>query len=365
MISVTNTQNSIALQLLQSTSHSSANSSASARHSDPASIIGAISSGSDATNSPVTKALAEITRISLESGGEAISAGDDAKVTGTDFDDYIQVGNGATVNGGDGDDVIYSGHGSTINGGDGNDKIYTGFGSTVNGGNGDDWILGGAKSVMHGGEGNDRVAGGGEIHGDAGDDYVTGTGNLYGGEGDDTVVTGSTGSITDANTNAYGGVGNDTIQIYKGATGYGGEGNDTIEINYGEGAASGGVGDDRITVESNKDSDRVAIIKFDKGDDKDTIILQDGNATLELGSGLDADKINISYNEDGGEAVITFEGNENDQITISNDLRFSATNIVELKFADGSSQQITLDRGHGDYLGAGIEAYLRQTGQRD
>lgn len=289
MISIANSQNSIALQLLQSTSHSSANSSTSAGSSDPASIIGAISSESDETNGPVTKALAEITRISLESGGEAISGGDDTEVMGTDFNDYIQVGRGSTANGGDGDDVIYSGHGSTIKGG-----------------NGDDWILGGAKSVMHGDEGNDRVAGGGEIYGDAGEDHVTGTGNLYGGGGDDTVLTGSTGSATDANTNAYGGVGNDTIQIYKGATGYGGEGNDTIKLNYGTGVASGGVGDDHITVESNKDSDRVATIKFDKGDDKDTIILQDGNATLELGSGLDADKMNISYNKDGGEVVIIF-----------------------------------------------------------
>lgn len=328
-------------------------------------IVGNISSGSDATNSPVTKALGEITRIVLESGGEAITAGDDAEVTGTDFDDYIQVGNGATVNGGDGDDVIYGGNGATINGGDGNDTIYTGYGATVNGGKGDDWISGGVNSVMHGGEGNDMVAGGGEIYGDAGDDYVTGVGNLYGGEGDDTVVTGLTGSATDADAIAYGGAGNDTVIINKGATGYGGEGNDTIVMNYGKGVAAGGVGDDHITVGGNKDSDRVATIKFDKGDDKDTIILQNGNATLELGSGLDVDKMNLSYSEDGGEVVITFEGNKNDQITISNDLRFSASNIVELKFADGSTQQITLDRGHGDHLGAGIEAYLRQTGQRN
>ncbi|MEP2980972.1 MAG: hypothetical protein ABJO86_15895 [Lentilitoribacter sp.] len=351
MISVTNTQNSIALQLLQSTSHSSANSNASTGSSDPASIIGAISSGSDATNSPVTKALAEITRISLESGGEAISAGDDAEVTGTDFDDYIQVGRGSTVNAGDGNDTIVARWGSTVNGDAGDDKIFA-YGSIASG------------SVVHGGDGDDTIFTGGEVYGGAGNDTIQGGGNIYGGEGNDKIHGTDSGGMQ--NTTISGGLGNDEINAFgANTTVYGNEGGDTIKMNYGEGVASGGVGDDHITVGVNKNSDRVATIKFDKGDDKDTIILQDGNATLELGPGLDADKMNISYNEDGGEVVITFDDNEDDQITISNDLRFSASNIVELKFADGGTQQITLDRGHGDYLGAGIEAYLKQTGQRD
>lgn len=277
-------------------------------------------------------------------GGETIISDKGGKFSGGTGNDTIMINaEHAVVHGGDGDDYIRAS--GRIYGDKGNDRIE-GVGNLY-GGEGDDTIRG--TGNLYGDEGNDWLRGTGNLYGGLGNDRIEGIGNLYGGEGNDRIegtgdLFGGKGSdLIRGSGNLYGGEGDDTIEVRGSASkAYGGAGNDLIRVIIDSGTIEGGKGDDRIQIiGSASASDAVTVVKFNVGDGKDYVQALHGNVILELGAGFTAENTEISYSEGGRLAIITFDGNEDDQLTINNiDFRNQDASIFTIKFADGSTHEL-------------------------
>ena len=217
----------------------------------------------------------------------------------------------------------------TDNAGKGGELIVSNSGGKLNGGAGNDTIVAGAGSVIHAGEGNDYIRSAGQLYGDKGNDRIEGWGNLYGGKGDDTIT------LTHRASAAYGGAGNDKIIVRAGS----------VFTGYGDATAEGGKGNDFIQISGDAPSraaGETTTVRFNVGDGKDHIEANRADVVLELGEGFTADNMKISYSEYGETAIITFDGNEDDQITIANvdSVRDEAASTFTIKFADGSTYEL-------------------------
>jgi RTX calcium-binding nonapeptide repeat (4 copies) len=162
--------------------------------------------------------LAEI--IGTEGNDHLIGTEEGDSISGLGGNDLISgLGGNDTIFGGDGRDTILGDDGDDILFGQmGNDLIY--------GGNGNDLIddTSGDYNTLVGGEGNDDIRGVGLLMGGNGSDKLFGSGKLYGGEGNDYI------NVYGDGTYASGGAGNDiiTLDAAKNAQVYGGLGSDTI-----------------------------------------------------------------------------------------------------------------------------------------
>jgi Ca2+-binding RTX toxin-like protein len=236
-----------------------------------------------------------ITRI-LYGDSQVIVGGASSNVQGTDGDDIIWTGIGSSVSGGAGNDIITAGPLSTISGGDGDDQISTQGGSTVDGGAGNDTINTASYSTVTGGDGDDRISAGGRsvVYGGAGADIISiDNGEAHGGDGADTFMTSQRGNRIE------GGAGDDTIHLF----------GDTV-------------------------------LNYSAGDGSDTIRIFYGNSTLQLGEGFTAENTKISI--EGNKAVISFDGDESDQLTVNLYDAFSRGSLT-VAFSDGSTQELNFD----------------------
>ena len=311
MVSVTNTQNAIALQLLQNRNQASHNVETLDAKTGVARIR------PSAVNDTVNRAMAQLSRFIMDIEG--------GKVAGRNIWTSSHIaGVRSTDNVGKGGETIIRNDGGKFSGSKGNDTI----------------MVGTQNSVVHGGGGNDYIRASGEIYGDQGNDKIEGSGNLYGDDGNDTIKVRGNGST------AYGGAGNDviTLQQADGSTAHGGAGNDKISVQFSAGATvEGGKGDDRITVFTmdHKRADGATVVRFNVGDGKDFIKATHSDIVLELGEGFTAENTKVSYSEDGETAIVTFDGNEDDQLTIKRrDWGDDSASTFTLKFADGSTREI-------------------------
>ncbi|WP_246726477.1 calcium-binding protein [Rhizobium laguerreae] len=250
---------------------------------------------------PLKQAEGQITRILLESGGQFIIGGAFSDITGTDEDDIIRAGPGSWVNGGDGDDIISGSFEMNISGGAGNDTISVGSGSTIDGGEGNDTNSAGIGNTVIGGAGDDTISAAFEN-------------TVIGGVGNDAIVAAHRNSV-DA------GAGDDTISAGIGNTITGGTGNDKITIS-GLQAESYGSGSSGSTV------------KFEVGDGQDSISLIQSSSTVELGEGFTAENTKVTIT--GNKATISFDGNDNDGISVD----FFFDSALTLSFADGNTLEV-------------------------
>lgn len=137
-----------------------------------------------------------------------------------------------------------------------------------------------------------------------------------------------------------GGNGDDYVLVVGGrATLNGNEGNDKLSAGGYGNVLEGGTGDDIVTVfggavYSKEYEGETSYIKFAAGDGKDTVRLLDAEATLQLGEGLSSQNARISTSD--GFAVLTFEGNDSDQITIA----MTSKSNLTIAFADGSEMKL-------------------------
>jgi hypothetical protein len=189
-----------------------------------------------------------------------------------------------------------------VNGTEGDDKLtFTGRGVyNVETGSGDDSVI--AKSALIAGvslgDGKDSLkASGGliaDVDGGAGNDDIQLTGSLI--------------------MNVTGGNGDDTIKAAgKALIGIdGGDGNDTMYLEGARIFASGGKGNDSITIHQTDKEHGIAEYAFAAGDGQDTIAT-DGPLSLRL-SGYKASDLTVS--RDQNNLVITMKGSD-DKITVS------------------------------------------------
>ncbi|MBY5835896.1 calcium-binding protein (plasmid) [Rhizobium leguminosarum] len=304
--------NSTALTLLKGSSQSAA---APTKQSAASQILSSISGGN---LDPLKQAEGQITRILLESGGQFIIGGASSDIIGTDKDDIIRAGPGSWVNGGDGDDIISGSFEMNISGGAGNDTISVGSGSTIDGGEGNDTISAFGGSMVLGGSGGDTIS--------------AGIGNtVIGGAGDDTI------SAAFENT-VIGGVGNDAIVAAHRNSIDAGAGDDTISAGIGN-TITGGTGNDKITIsglqaESYGSGSSGSTVKFEVGDGQDSISLIQSSSTVELGEGFTAENTKVTIT--GNKATISFDGNDNDGISVD----FFFGSALTLSFADGNTLEV-------------------------
>ncbi|ACD91184.1 Hemolysin-type calcium-binding region [Chlorobium limicola DSM 245] len=217
--------------------------------------------------------------------------GDADMITGGAGDDDIRGGAGNDVlSGDDGRDSLYGENGADdIDGGDGDDSLYGGDGNDAMAGEeGSDWIYGeSGEDSLYGGNGNDALDGGDgddSVSGGEGDDY------LHGGHGYSewvyNAVTGGSDLVyhADGQNTLYGGSGSDTL--------YGSDGNDvlagdadadTLDGSTGSDSMLGGEGDDYLY-----GGGTTYVSTYDSATDIwDTMIIYDGNDTLDGGTGND------------------------------------------------------------------------------
>lgn len=284
MTSVSSVNNTAALAIMKSIVESNGANGQQAKASTPSGQI------SSMVSNTAQQAIGEIARILLENGGQVIIGGA--------FSD---------IQGGDGDDYIFAEAGSSVNGGAGNDYIEAGPSSTVHGGAGNDYMNTSSYSLAHG---------------DEGDDYIV---------------------LTGTRTTAFGDEGNDVLEsMMDGVTLHGNAGNDRLSASGNGNLLEGGKGDDVVSViggimqtrSENRGVTDASIIKFAVGDGKDTVRLLDAKATLQLGDGLSSEKTKVTIS--GDLAVLTFDGNDGDQITIAMTSKSSLT----IAFADGSEMKL-------------------------
>jgi Ca2+-binding RTX toxin-like protein len=132
--------------------------------------------------------------------------------------------------------------------GDGSDVIFVAGNniSKIDAGAGDDFVAAEGDAIVDGGDGNDLIYAR-TASGDAGDDIIYSDGFASGGVGDDTITLFSLDSENDdVSKIAYGGAGDDQIVASVQASIDGGEGSDVLILREG-GFAGGGTGDDRIS----------------------------------------------------------------------------------------------------------------------
>ncbi|MVA70670.1 RTX toxin [Agrobacterium vitis] len=193
---------------------------------------------------------------------------------------------------------------TSVTGTDGNDSLtFTGRGVyQVETGNGDDSLV--AKSAAMAGialdDGKDSLKASAtllsEIDGGAGDDDIQLTGSLImtvtGGDGNDTIK-----ASGDTLANIDGGAGDDTMYL---------EGSRIF--------ASGGTGNDTVTIHQTPGSNSVAEYAFAAGDGQDTITT-DGPLALQLGGFQQGD---ITVTASTHSLILTFAGSS-DKMTVTFD----------------------------------------------
>ncbi|NKM97434.1 calcium-binding protein [Rhizobium leguminosarum bv. viciae] len=287
--------NSTALTLLKGSAPSAA---ASTKQSAASRILSSISG---VNLDPLKQAEGQITRILLENGGQFIIGGAFSDITGTDKDDVIRAGPSGGVNGGAGDDIISGSFLMDISGGTGNDQISVSTDSTIDGGGGNDAISVGNRNTVAGGAGDDTISAAFE----------------------NTVI---------------GGVGNDTIGAAHRNSLDAGAGDDTISAGIGN-TITGGTGNDKITIsglqaESYGNGSSGSTVKFEVGDGQDSINLIQSSSTVELGEGFTAENTKVTIT--GNKATISFNGNDNDGISVD----FFFGSALTLSFADGNTLEV-------------------------
>ena len=254
-----------------------------------------IGGGSISIGGGTIQSIAYIEWVEGSNFGDTIIMGDDSAnftpVFGMGGNDHIIAGYyTGDIHGGDGDDIIDRGdspYGFQHFGEAGNDMLIGSYnGETLDGGDGDDQLIGnGGYDDLYGGAGNDMLDGGSygdNLRGGSGHDTIYGAGDadtIDGGSGDDTIYgdysplgSGNAISPSSNDENIFGGDGADIIygdqgddKIWSGQrdgdfgvqgthdTGlehdqlFGGEGNDTLAIGYGD-DADGGLGTDAISI---------------------------------------------------------------------------------------------------------------------
>jgi Ca2+-binding RTX toxin-like protein len=170
----------------------------------------------------------------------------------------------------------------------------------LNAGEGDDFIVVEGDSVIDGGEGNDLIFAR-TASGDEGDDILFSNGFASGGAGDDIITLFTLDAENDSSAKiAYGGTGNDQIIAAVRGNIDGGDGNDVLILRDG-GTAGGGSGDDRISAYSN------ATIEGGEGND-DIFLLENGK--VDAGAGDDTIVANRYSSVSGGQGndIVTLEG---------------------------------------------------------
>lgn len=319
MISISNSNNSIALTLLRSNPTSNSNSTLdngnNASQQGSNIISGLINSG------PQQKAADAIAKIVMDNGGQFITGGNNSTLEGGDRDDYIKgaLMSDVSVKGGAGDDTIITdgGQGTFIEGGDGNDNISTLNNVKISGGAGNDYISANAYNTVDGGAGDDRINVGGNLSRPQSGNVVDG------GTGNDTIMGQSYNVLN-------GGEGNDSISANQDFNVVsGGQGNDAIVIRGDSNTINGGIGNDTIGLDSDNN-----IVNFSIGDGKDNIALRSGTGnTIKLGEGLNQSDMKISY--EGTTATISFEGRD-EELTVE----FFTEDSLSIEFSDGESISI-------------------------
>lgn len=295
MVSVsssTATANSTALTLIKGSTQSAA---AATKQSAASQILSSISG---VNLDPLKQAEGQITRILLESGGQFIVGGAFSDITGTDKDD-----------------IIFAGPGSWVNGGAGNDKISGSFQMNVSGGAGDDTISVSSDSTIDGGDGNDTLS--------------VGIGSkVTGGDGNDAITIGR-----DNTLNA--GAGDDAVNAWRNNTIDAGAGDDTIHVGIGN-VVTAGTGNDKITISGiqAESGSSGSTVKYAVGDGQDSLTLIRSASTLELGEGFTAENTKVTIT--GNKATISFDGNENDRLSVD----FLFDSALTLSFADGSTLEV-------------------------
>jgi Ca2+-binding RTX toxin-like protein len=218
--------------------------------------------------------------------------------------------------------------------GDGSDVIFIAGNnvSKVNAGAGDDFVAVEGDAIVDGGDGNDLIYARTAL-GDAGDDIIFSDGFASGGEGDDTITLFSLDSENDTVAKlAFGGAGNDQIVASVNASIDGGDGNDALILREG-GFAGGGAGDDTISAWS------AATVEGGAGND-DIMLLVGGS--VDAGDGDDkvttgnyasvsGGKGNDTIDMSGG-GVYTFSKGDGSDVVDMKKTRFSLddTNTTRL-----------------------------------
>jgi hypothetical protein len=168
--------------------------------------------------------------------------------------------------------------------GAGSDVVFIAGNNTtrINAGAGDDFVAVEGEAVVDGGDGNDLIYAR-TASGDAGDDIIFSDGFASGGDGDDSITLFTLDREGDTVAKlAYGGAGNDQIIASIKANIDGGTGDDVLILREG-GFAGGGDGNDTISAWDK------ATIEGGDGDD-DILLFQGGTAD----GGAGADKISTS-----------------------------------------------------------------------
>jgi Ca2+-binding RTX toxin-like protein len=199
----------------------------------------------------------------------------------------------------------------------------------LNAGEGDDFIVVEGDSIIDGGDGNDLIFAR-TASGDAGDDIIFSNGFASGGEGDDIITLFTLDSESDVSEKvAYGGSGNDQIIAAVRGNIDGGDGNDILILREG-GTAGGGSGDDRISAYQNA--------TIEGGDGNDDIFLLE-NGTVDAGAGEDTVVTNRFSSVSGGKGndTITLEGGGT--YTYRKGDGVDRVEIGKIKFADGEQNK--------------------------
>lgn len=239
--------------------------------------------------------------------GETISL--DELLTGDDLNESLLSDEQSGVTDLSGDDLI-------IYTGDADDVITTGAGDDlIDGGAGNDVIDAGAGAdEVHGGLGDDALTGGDgddDLYGHVGDDSLLGgAGNdaLVGGDGQDVLEGG------DGDDSLSGDLGNDTLTGGNGAdVMFGGSGDDVLDgrddgsIDF----LNGGAGDDYII--SGMDD------HLNGGTGADTFAMAVNSGTFVDDFDIDEDTIEVAYDADGGEPVLSFFDNDDGAVLMADD----------------------------------------------
>ena len=237
------------------------------------------------------------------------------KIVGSEGNDTLNGDIGDdTIEGGNGDDYLNSGAGNDkLYGNDGNDSFDGGAGNdTLNGDAGNDSLYGGAgNDMLNGADGDDTLKGGegyDSLDGGAGNDVLYGgadNDSLYGRPGNDTLFG------DDGNDKLEGDAGDDSLTGDAGNdTLYGDDGNDMLSGGAGDDYLFGDVGNDTLTGGAGRDT---FLIWKDGGND--VIMDAASDDTLQLGEGITADDLLVTF--DGDNLVLTI-GTTGQTVTLQN-----------------------------------------------
>jgi Ca2+-binding RTX toxin-like protein len=243
------------------------------------------------------------------------TSGDDFLAGSTGADTIFALAGNDSIFAGEGDDLVYASDGDDlVGGGDGDDTLGAGEGNdTVFSGLGADVVYAAAgEDLIFGGEDDDELftgTGGDTAFGGSGADRLFGFADddrLGGGDGDDTIGGGA------GDDTIYGGAGNDVVFASEGAdVVFGGSGDDVIYLGAGDGDAdlfvavvdngvdtiSGfEVGIDKLDLTASGISDAADLT----GRVSDDV---EGNAVIDLGSGLSLTLIGVAVADVGADLL--------------------------------------------------------------